>query len=226
MTPKAAAVADSAFSVDRLASLSDGVFAVAMTLLAYNVRVLHGPLSEEQLRAQLGGLTHDIEVLFLSFAVAAMFWRGHIKLLEVMRQGSQAHITAALVFLLFVVLLPISTGLDGAFSASKTIAPLYVGNLAALSLAQLGLWIVTVVSLPLNWRARLLYVAPSLVVSLVLVVAAALSCFRPEMATRVCIIAFASPFVSRFAWKRERIHAAIAGGSGARSEMLPDTTND
>jgi uncharacterized membrane protein len=37
--------------MDRLASLSDGVFAVAMTLLAYNVRVPRSPLTDAQLRS-------------------------------------------------------------------------------------------------------------------------------------------------------------------------------
>ena len=171
MNSKSPAYAASAFSVDRLASLSDGVFAVAMTLLIYNVHLPRGPLDDAQLRVQLDGLARNLQALLSSFAVAAMFWRGHIKLLEVMRQSSRPHVTIALAFLIFVILLPLTTDLYGTFGTTKTTAPLYAGNLAVLAVSQLSLWVLTVAGLPLSQRTRLLYLTPSIFVSLIFIAA-------------------------------------------------------
>jgi uncharacterized membrane protein len=41
------------WDVQRLAALSDGIFAVAMTLLAYNVHVPNAPLDDRQLGVEL-----------------------------------------------------------------------------------------------------------------------------------------------------------------------------
>ena len=202
--PSSAPTPASTFSVDRLASLSDGVFAVAMTLLAYNVSVPHGPFTDAQLRAYLGGLASDLRALCLSFAVAAMFWRGNIKVLEVMRHRGRPRVSLSLVFLLFVVLLPITTGFYGTLGATRTTVSLYVGNLAVLAFTQLGVWLLTLFGLPLGWRAWLRYLVPSLFVSTIFLVATVVSFFRPSDAMLVCIAAFASPLVSRLAWRDER----------------------
>ena len=193
------------FSVDRLSALSDGVFAVAMTLLAYNVRVPRGPLTDAQLHLDLGGLMRDLRVLCLSFAVAGMFWRGQVKLLEVMRHSVRPPLTASLVFLFFVVLLPITTGLSGTFGAIGTVAPLYVGNLAVLALTQLGVWLLALNGSLLDRRMRLLYLTPSLFVSVLFLVATLVSFSHPVGATELCVLAFASPLLSRLVWREEPV---------------------
>ncbi len=76
-----------AFSVERLASLSDGVFAVAMTLLAYNIHIPIGPLNEAGLRGALARMVPAVMALVLSFFAAVMFWMGHQRLLGMMRQS-------------------------------------------------------------------------------------------------------------------------------------------
>jgi uncharacterized membrane protein len=80
----------------------------------------------------------DVLALVLSFSAAALFWRGHTKLLAVMRESGRAPVFPALVFLLFVVFLPISTNFYGTFGALPTVALLYGGNLAVIALLQLG----------------------------------------------------------------------------------------
>ena len=197
MDAKAVADTTHSFSADRLASLNDGVFAVAMTLLAYNVHLPHGPLSDRELRAQLGATEHDLRALCLSFAVAAMFWRGHINLLNTMRQSGRLLVSPTLVFLFFVVLLPITTNLYGTFGATRTTVPLYVGNLGVLALIQLALWIVALTGLPLSRKQRLLRLVPSLYVSTIFLLAILISFFNPAAAMTACIAAFISPLVVR-----------------------------
>jgi uncharacterized membrane protein len=76
----------STWDVQRLAALSDGIFAVAMTLLAYNVHVPSAPLSERQLGVELGRMLGEALSLLMSFAVAAMFWMSHFRWKPTMAQ--------------------------------------------------------------------------------------------------------------------------------------------
>ena len=204
MNPKAPLdpTATAAFTVDRLASLNDGVFAVAMTLLAYNVHVPRGHFSDLELIRHLGELTPDLKALCLSFAVAAMFWRGHINLLNLMRQGGRAWVTPSLVFLFFVVLLPISTELYGSYPTTQTVVSLYLGNLAMLALIQSALWVLSLSRSEASRRTRLLYLLPSGFVSTVFLSAILVSFFNPATAMLICTVAFAAPLVVRLSHQR------------------------
>ena len=163
MQPSPPADADeTAFSVNRLASLSDGVFAVAMTLLAYNVHVARGPLTDAQVHVQLGGIVPDVMALILSISAAALFRHNHTQLLAVMRQSGRALFYPTLAFLLSVVFLPISTNLSGTLGATLTVALTYGGNLAVIAFLQLGLWLLTLAGQPSSRRARLVHLAPAL----------------------------------------------------------------
>ncbi|HEV8185504.1 MAG TPA: TMEM175 family protein [Chthoniobacterales bacterium] len=104
-----------AFSVERLASLSDGVFAVAMTLLAYNIHIPIGPLNEAGLRGALARMVPAVMALVLSFFAAVMFWMGHQRLLGMMRQSGRIIYPPSFILLLLIILLPISTNLYGTF---------------------------------------------------------------------------------------------------------------
>ena len=210
MNPKAPLdpTATAGFTVDRLASLNDGVFAVAMTLLAYNVHVPRGHFSEPELLRHLGELTPDFKALCLSFAVAAMFWRGHINLLILMRQGGRTWVTPSLVFLFFVVLLPISTELYGSYPATKAVVSLYLGNLAMLALIQSALWALTLSRVSASRRTRLLYLLPAGFVTAVFLAAIATSFFDPAIAMLICTVAFAAPLV---VWlSHQRAHRQLA----------------
>ena len=191
-----------AFTVDRLASLNDGVFAVAMTLLAYNVHVPHGRFTDPELLRHLGELTPDVKALCLSFAVAAMFWRGHINVLNLMRQTGRTWVTPSLVFLFFVVLLPISTELYGGFPTTKAVVSLYLGNLAMLALIQSALWVLGLSHAAVNRRTRLLFLLPSGFVSAVFLSAILTSFSNPATAMLICTVAFAAPLVVRFSHGR------------------------
>ena len=188
--------------MDRLASLNDGVFAVAMTLLAYNVHVPHGHFTDPDLLRHLGELTPDLKALCLSFAVAAMFWRGHINLLNLMRQSGRVWVTPALVFLFFVVLLPISTELYGSFPTTQTVVSLYLGNLTMLALIQSFLWVLSLSRSAVSRRTRLLYLLPSAFVSTVFLLAIMASFFNPANAMLICTVAFAAPLVVRLSHQR------------------------
>jgi uncharacterized membrane protein len=68
--------------LQRLASLSDCVFAVAMTLLAFSVRIPDQGLDPAKLPGELTRMWNEFSGLVLSSAIAAIFWVGHFRLLR------------------------------------------------------------------------------------------------------------------------------------------------
>jgi hypothetical protein len=68
--------------LQRLASLSDCVFAVAMTLLAFSVRIPDQGLDPAKLPGELSRMWNEFSGLVLSFAIAAIFSIGHFRLLR------------------------------------------------------------------------------------------------------------------------------------------------
>lgn len=124
-------------SLDRLSALSDGIFAIAITILIL-------PLTDVQVRdgqvlADLLALGHQFLALVLSFAVIGGFWVLHHDDLIALRGASRRLLVANLVFLFFVVMLPFPTALlgDGDSIAATVI---YAGSIMGTSLSSLALW--------------------------------------------------------------------------------------
>ena len=124
-------------SLDRVQAFSDGIFAIAITLLIL-------PLTEAQIRdgqvvEDLLALQHQFLALGLSFAVIGRYWLLHHDDLAMMTSAGRRMLVGNLVFLFFIVLLPFPTALLGdGDSATATI--IYALALIATSLSGLLLW--------------------------------------------------------------------------------------
>lgn len=126
--------------LQRLASLSDCVFAVAMTLLAFSVRIPEQGLDREKLPGELVGMLRESYGLVLSFAITAMFWLGQVRLFHSLRQATVGLFYPTVLQLFWIVLLPISTSLWTRIETRETV--LVMGtNLALIALAGLVMWI-------------------------------------------------------------------------------------
>ena len=121
----------------QLASLSDGIFAVAMTLLAADINL---PPREISVSAALVALWPELEGLGLSFAVAALYWMNHHHRLGRTAQIGPGLLRVNLLFLLAVVLLPIATRLVGHLPGGTGVV-LYGMTLTLLAGLNLGLWL-------------------------------------------------------------------------------------
>jgi uncharacterized membrane protein len=124
-------------SLDRVSAFSDGVFAIAITLLIL-------PLTDAQIRdgqvvADLLALGHQFLALALSFAVIGGYWLLHHDDLLLLRGASRPMLMANLVFLFFVVLLPFPTALLGD-GDSKAATIIYALAIIATSVSSLTLW--------------------------------------------------------------------------------------
>jgi uncharacterized membrane protein len=112
-------------SLERLSALSDGIFAVAMTLLVLDLRVpvlevLHSqqPLwmpgaiqSEQALWDLLVMLMPRLLTYFMSFLTLGIFWIGHQTQVSQFTRSNRALAWIHLIFLFAVSLMPFSTGL-------------------------------------------------------------------------------------------------------------------
>jgi uncharacterized membrane protein len=121
-------------SVERLAALSDGVFAVAMTLLVLDLK---GPASslvhdEAELGRALLQVAPHLFVYLMSFLLLGIFWVGQQTQLNHLARGDRALAWIHLAFLFFVSLVPFTTGLMADYLHYRLALLVYWLNILAL----------------------------------------------------------------------------------------------
>ncbi|MBV9999879.1 MAG: DUF1211 domain-containing protein [Verrucomicrobia bacterium] len=188
--------------VQRLAALSDGIFAVAMTLLAYNVHVPNAPLNDRQLGFELVRMLNEGSGLLMSFAVAAMFWMSHFQLFRSIQQADSIFGLINFGQLFSIVLLPISTSFYFSFGSNKAAAVTYGANLALLSALNILLWVYAVRKRWLpgfdpRFPGILLDLTPGVYSLLLFLGGLAVIPWRPAAAQVFWITAFGAPLVRR-----------------------------
>ena len=121
-------------SVERLAALSDGIFAVAMTLLVLDLRV---PAAEaihsgHDLRHALAGLAPQFVMYMMSFVTLGIFWVGQQTQLNFLSRSHRSLAWIHIVFLFAVTITPFSTRLLAEFIAYRTALLIYWLNILLL----------------------------------------------------------------------------------------------
>ena len=121
-------------SAERLAALSDGVFAVAMTLLVLDlkgpaVNLVHG---EAELAQALLGVAPHLLVYLMSFLLLGIFWVGQQTQLNNLTRSDRDLAWIHLAFLFFVSLVPFTTSLMADYLDYRIPLGLYWLNIAAL----------------------------------------------------------------------------------------------
>lgn len=121
-------------SVERLAALSDGIFAVAMTLLVLDLRV---PAAEaihsgHDLRQALMALAPEILMYMMTFVTLGIFWVGQQTQLNFLERSHRSLAWIHIVFLFAVTLTPFSTRLLAEFIAYRTALLCYWLNIVLL----------------------------------------------------------------------------------------------
>lgn len=96
---------------DRVNNFSDAIFAIAITLLVLEVKVpTSTDLAQFGTAGVLGKLIPSFISLLVSFLVTALYWRSHLTMAQFVRTYDNRLLWLNLWLLLFVVLLPFSTG--------------------------------------------------------------------------------------------------------------------
>jgi uncharacterized membrane protein len=129
-------------NVDRLAALSDGIFAVAMTLLVLD---LHLPSagqvhSERALLAALGSLGPQWLAYGMSFLTLGIFWAGQQTQLNHIGEGTRDLTWIHLGFLFAVTVMPLSTRLLAEFITYRVAIGIYWLNIFVLGAMLYWSW--------------------------------------------------------------------------------------
>ena len=129
-------------SVERLAALSDGIFAVAMTLLVLDLRApakeaIHG---DRDLWIALGAMAPQAIAYLMSFLTLGIFWLGQQAQLSRFARSSQRLSWTHMAFLFAVTLMPFSTRLLAEFIQLRAALLCYWANILLLGSVLYASW--------------------------------------------------------------------------------------
>jgi uncharacterized membrane protein len=117
---------------DRIVNLSDGVFAIAITLLVLDIRVPAIPegMVATQLPTALFSLWPKYLGYVLSFAVISTLWVVHHSIFRSIREYDRGLLYLNFLFLMFVAFVPFPTSLLGEYGDHRLPVAIYAGTLA------------------------------------------------------------------------------------------------
>jgi TMEM175 potassium channel family protein len=124
-------------SVDRLLALSDGVVAIALTLLVLELRVppLTDPNSASELATQLGKDSDKLISYLISFYVIANFWLVHHRVFRELTGQRESLAWWNFVFLFTISIMPFTSDLLGEYAENPLAVSVFAVNLLLASLA-------------------------------------------------------------------------------------------
>lgn len=119
----------------RVLTFSDGMFAIAMTLLVVGIEVPDIPDTDSvsELWDALGDLYPSIISFVISFAVIGRYWMAHHQFFALLKGITVPLIGINLIYLLFIAFLPFPTGLLGNFFENPLAFAIYAVAVAVVS---------------------------------------------------------------------------------------------
>jgi uncharacterized membrane protein len=120
----------------RIEALSDGLYAIALTLLVLELKLPslgHGATNADLLHA-LRELMPKVLTWFLSFWVMAVLWLSQVRVYHLVHSLSRAMVRLELTQLACVSLMPFSTALIGEHGDLPAAAVIYAANMLAITL--------------------------------------------------------------------------------------------
>jgi TMEM175 potassium channel family protein len=148
----------------RLEALSDGVFAVAITLLIFDVHLPGLVTSNTDLLFQLKHTIPRIAAYVLTFCIVAILWNGHHTILSLVKHVDRTFIWLNLLYLMFVAFMPFPTSILSMYTSYQAAVIFYSSVLICIGLLHFVLLNYIYHYLPaarkqltpqLFWRARL-----------------------------------------------------------------------
>jgi uncharacterized membrane protein len=178
----------------RLEMLSNTIFGVAMTLLAYDL-----PKAARFTRAPgwidlVNAYAQPLIALMISFIIAGLFWFSHHRRLALSPEGSRGEVFLNLIFLLSIIILPVTNGLYGVFRLDSVVAVIYGIHLTTIAALNALLWI-----LALRGRSDRELLTIAIFPVFVSVLGTIVAGFAAPAAQFIWCLAFLSPLAGRLA---------------------------
>jgi len=137
-------------SKNRIEALTDGIFAVVMTILILDISIpqissshyaISGAAAGTELLKRLFDLWPKILSFGISFVILAIYWTAHHRQFHYIKHTDRALIWINIVFLMATCLLPFSTSLIGEYRDQEISILIYGGNsITIASLLYIQWW--------------------------------------------------------------------------------------
>ncbi len=135
----------------RVLALSDGVFAIIITLLVLEVQVPE--LTQgHSLSQALAELWPSLVAFVISFVLAGMYWVGHRDLFALIRRTDRGLVWLNIPYLLPLCLLPFGAGLLGGYDTEPVALRIYGLLLVAIAVMRVVIWLYATNRPHLLWR--------------------------------------------------------------------------
>ena len=185
----------------RLDSLTDGVFAFAMTLLVINIELPEGfhPATNREFLAKLSGLSDTFTAYLITFFVLIGFWSGRAQETGGAEMASPAYARATLLNLLGVTFLPFSMLAVSRYDLAAAVW-IYGANMIWLAATSLLVSRAAERDSGRTGEADARIKLGVLIASAVLSMIASL--YSPDYAMLLYLLVLASPLVARAVYRR------------------------
>ena len=170
---------------NRLEALVDGTFAIAMTILIFDLKVpeIAHEATQTQLVPALLKLLPNFIVYIVSFIMLGVYWIGQHNTSKFIQRTDRTFLWLSIGFLATVVLIPFSTALLAHYGNDQAVEIIYGANLLLIGMLSYIQWEYA------NWNHRLVdHAIPRRIVQAVR--------WRIAMAPLICIVAILASFVS------------------------------
>ncbi|MBK6537491.1 MAG: DUF1211 domain-containing protein [Ignavibacteria bacterium] len=121
---------------NRIEALSDGIFAIAMTLIILDLKTPENipfNLEYEELPLTLLNILPDVEAYAVSFLVLAVFWLRHQLQFRYLKFANRKIIVLSIFFLMLIGFVPFSVGLVMRYNDIQLPTLIYIINLLLIS---------------------------------------------------------------------------------------------
>ena len=130
------------FTTNRIEALTDGVFAIVMTLLVLDISIpeIVGSSVQAELPGRLLELWPKFYSYTLSFVVLGLMWISHRRIFHYIKRSNTGLLWINIIFLMFVALIPFSTSLIGDYRMEQLPFVVYGINLFLIFITMFILW--------------------------------------------------------------------------------------
>ena len=198
---------------NRIEALSDGVFAIVMTLLVIELSV--PVISKLRAEAELGVMLLEMWPKFfafvISFLVLGILWFTHHSQFHYARRSNGTLAWLNILFLMFISLIPFSTALIGEYYIYSKIAVIFWGANGFLCLLMLNIiyWYSTdkhrLIDNKLKPEALKLGQIPIIIATAAFILAIGLSFINPIIGIVIYVLIIIFGIIASIIWGRIRI---------------------
>ena len=129
--------------LERIIFLSDGLFAIALTVLVIDLRIPELPTAaaSDQVAAALSALLPRVFAYALSFTIISFYWVAHWRRFKLIERANTGLAYVNLLLLAFIALIPFPTALIGEHGDIPIAVMIYAVTLSAAGIAGFVSWV-------------------------------------------------------------------------------------